>query len=430
MWPYVIKWNEEDDIVHNLSYKGSNRQSAIVTYPITADFRQVLRHRARQLDVPIPSSPGMAGKFLKSDDLLRHVLNSCMSPSEPSELIHKTQPATLALEPQVELGPRFCAGGAVGRARSRNIPSAKLYRISEATVLTLHGQPVVLDAQGQVVEVISSRYAPMIGYYNIDLAQARKLATVGPETALLASCDQNWKRYCHWMVDQVARCGILQDAQVALDRTTILLNYPERTFHQDTFRAFGRHSIPFLGLDNVGALQVKNLYVTSIVGKQLNHPANRGSEWAIQFLRDLFLPAVKIQKKLPRFLYISRRDADHRQVVSENRMIEELGTLGFKCITLTELSVDDQAAYFNSADVIVAPHGAGLSNVVFMRPGTKLVEIHGEQGTSPTFRIIAESLGVKYYSYTARSVGKKRNRADLDVELEILMDRLPSVISD
>ncbi|MBD1921548.1 glycosyltransferase family 61 protein [Microcoleus sp. FACHB-831] len=54
-------------------------------------------------------------------------------------------------------------------------------------------------------------------------------------------------------------------------------------------------------------------------------------------------------------------------------MINFLKKFGFEQVTLESLSVSDQAALFSSAQVVIAPHGAGLSNVVFCNRGTKVI---------------------------------------------------------
>ena len=39
------------------------------------------------------------------------------------------------------------------------------------------------------------------------------------------------------------------------------------------------------------------------------------------------------------------------------------------------MSVAEQVELFVYADVVVAPHGAGLTNLLFCREGTRIVEI-------------------------------------------------------
>ena len=52
---------------------------------------------------------------------------------------------------------------------------------------------------------------------------------------------------------------------------------------------------------------------------------------------------------------------------------------------------------FYHADVIMAPHGAGLSNIMFSQPGATVIEVHCRgKKTSLCFRHMSLHLGMRY----------------------------------
>ena len=57
------------------------------------------------------------------------------------------------------------------------------------------------------------------------------------------------------------------------------------------------------------------------------------------------------------------------------------------CLTVrsTEWSVSDQIHFFQNAELIVAPHGAGLSNIVFANPECRIIEINQSNYFNPCF---------------------------------------------
>jgi capsular polysaccharide biosynthesis protein len=61
------------------------------------------------------------------------------------------------------------------------------------------------------------------------------------------------------------------------------------------------------------------------------------------------------------------------------------------------LSLAEQAQCFNNASVIFAPHGAGLTNIVFCKPGTKVVEFYGAH-IAPCYWAISTIMGLEYYT--------------------------------
>lgn len=93
-------------------------------------------------------------------------------------------------------------------------------------------------------------------------------------------------------------------------------------------------------------------------------------------------------------VFISRRKALGRRIINETELIESLEPLGFKTYLLEEMSYEDQVKLFAGANVIVSPHGAGLTNILFGKNLT-ILELFGAYiGTE--FANLARSLNFKY----------------------------------
>ncbi len=73
-------------------------------------------------------------------------------------------------------------------------------------------------------------------------------------------------------------------------------------------------------------------------------------------------------------IYISRNDARLRRVLNEKRFWPRLELQGFERAVLGDLPIAQQVALFKSAEIVVAPHGAGLAHIAWCKPGTKIVE--------------------------------------------------------
>lgn len=73
-------------------------------------------------------------------------------------------------------------------------------------------------------------------------------------------------------------------------------------------------------------------------------------------------------------LYVSRGLAS-RSPGNEAQLEEALIRRGFTAVHPRFMPVAVQAGLFASAEMIVSPHGAGLTNILFTRPGTALIEM-------------------------------------------------------
>jgi capsular polysaccharide biosynthesis protein len=116
----------------------------------------------------------------------------------------------------------------------------------------------------------------------------------------------------------------------------------------------------------------------------------RPPRWLIEFVRGLAPLSHAVGHKR---IFITRHGyADH----DEAEEIERL--LGFiiPVIDTSGMSFQKQVETFAAADLVVAPHGSGLTNIVFCRPGTKVVEIVPPKYTTNVFAQIAYATGCFY----------------------------------
>ena len=73
-------------------------------------------------------------------------------------------------------------------------------------------------------------------------------------------------------------------------------------------------------------------------------------------------------------IYLSRRQASKRKIINEEAVIEVLKAFGFYILETEDLSLDDQISIMLHADIFVSAHGAGLTNMIFCKEGTKIFE--------------------------------------------------------
>jgi hypothetical protein len=103
-----------------------------------------------------------------------------------------------------------------------------------------------------------------------------------------------------------------------------------------------------------------------------------GLSEAVPSARRVFSAAYRDQppaKGLGPRLYISRRGTKLRQIVNEDEMIAELKRLDFQVLESKWNNHPEQLAAFADAEMIVGVHGAGMSNIIFSEPGTKVLEM-------------------------------------------------------
>lgn len=85
--------------------------------------------------------------------------------------------------------------------------------------------------------------------------------------------------------------------------------------------------------------------------------------------------------------------------------MESLSKLGFEIIQNERYSLREQAQIFHNAECIIGAHGAGLANLVFCKPKTKVIElIHDEfkQGVT-SYASLSELFSLEYYLHVSKA---------------------------
>jgi len=142
----------------------------------------------------------------------------------------------------------------------------------------------------------------------------------------------------------------------------------------------------------------------TVVWRRMNAPIHESDGWAVFYpprvvlrhLRDVFFKALKMTLHKPveqagqppavfHVVYVSRANAGVRKVSSEKKLLRLLdqvmseavanATIAKALITVDygNTTLRKQAEVFAKADIVLGPHGAGLTNILFCKPQTHIV---------------------------------------------------------
>jgi capsular polysaccharide biosynthesis protein len=128
---------------------------------------------------------------------------------------------------------------------------------------------------------------------------------------------------------------------------------------------------------------------------------------------------------------VSREGESRRRVTNEAEVIDLVCGFGFEVVRPGEMTVGAQADLFSQADMVIGPHGGGLTNMMFCAPGTTIIEL-----ISPVFQVLcywtlASSAGLHYelhFGLGPRASKETQPRYsqwhDIDVDCDLLAQRL------
>lgn len=142
---------------------------------------------------------------------------------------------------------------------------------------------------------------------------------------------------------------------------------------------------------------------------------------AFMFTRNLFINNRYFNKpKNNRRIYIQRGNVIGRNVINEIQVIELLNSYGFASVAMDGKTIKEQAELFSQSAAIVAPHGAALTNLLFIQPGVKVIELMPYGYVHDCFYVLASHGEANYFCLQGKNINQRNyDTRKLDIYIDI-----------
>ena len=195
-----------------------------------------------------------------------------------------------------------------------------------------------------------------------------------------------WMGYYHWLIDVLPKLCMLQE-EFGRDLSGAPLCYPR------WFPALEDESLSLLGLSEnrvIDTAKIGGVSADTVLGCRL--PGWYEIPEGAGLLRDRLVPCGV--SGVSRRIYISR--GGRRRVSNEAEIRDFLACMGFMIVEDRPRSLREQISLFHAAEVVVAPHGAALANLLWCRPGSLVLELANESYYPPFYRNLAAYCGLRH----------------------------------
>ena len=183
----------------------------------------------------------------------------------------------------------------------------------------------------------------------------------GPWTSIVSRWDYN---YYHWFLDALPRLGLLPNFP---SNTQILARGPAT--------AYQRATLAWLGItDRVHFVEKNHYRVEDYYYSGFTGMTGCLNPWNIRHLRALFLSHGTTNLSSPEKFYLVRKGKT-RGIKNEEEVQEFFRNRNWAIVDTEAMGVTDQIALFSRAKQICSLHGAGLTNLLWSSPGTRVLEL-------------------------------------------------------
>lgn len=164
-----------------------------------------------------------------------------------------------------------------------------------------------------------------------------------------------------------------------------------------------------------------DLYFFSDQSELRMHPLHMCHPKSRHLLEDL-LAGVKVAPSASSKLYISRQDAGLRRITNEVQLVDLLAQRGYRIVKLSELNLHEQISAVAGAERIVAPHGMGLTHLVFGNNPAQVLELFHPTIGSDSYAFLAKAKNHAYDFLIGTDAAD--NKAGYSIDAGLLLDRL------
>lgn len=231
--------------------------------------------------------------------------------------------------------------------------------------------------------------------------EARERLSVPPATRLagrtLAIHSFGHDNFHHWLLDSLPSFGEAVAAgfdPASFDRVVLHNNRPRYLVE----------SLRLLGLDPSKILVQSpetHFICDELVAPSYSEPGRLPERFdytpeGLRFVRELFFSGNVASPVRSDRIVVSREKAKTRRVTDGEVFHATLGKAGFAKVCLEDYTVQQQAALFRQAKVVVMPTGGGIANMAFCEPGARVIELF-DPAYLPTFSLtLTTTLGLDW----------------------------------
>lgn len=246
--------------------------------------------------------------------------------------------------------------------------------------------------------------------------------------------DEWSKNYCHWLWEALSKLIVI--TQNFPPKTDLILvlpsSYKKIDFVMKSLAAFGFNDSNIKFVPKKSQLRVGDLTFIPCMGI-----ATEGYYDFLKFseVRQTLLAHYqeKLKTNFGARIYISRSDPKKntaRKVANETELTAMLAKYGFKTVYMENFSFLEQVSISNFAEFIVAPHGAGITNVMFARAKSHLIEMVSSEYGKTCFAHMCDKMNIAYDRIECPAInnGKVSVLQDITVDVANLEKKLTEIL--
>ncbi|MFT7160299.1 MAG: hypothetical protein ACI9GZ_001472 [Bacteroidia bacterium] len=306
-----------------------------------------------------------------------------------------------------------------------------------AVGLTLEGQ-IILDTAMDLPNVLHKCSPRLLMNYD------SKKTSYELEWCLSAVhifCNAHYVNYFHWVCDSLLLIeGLRAFEKKTNQKIKLIVNDHLTSFQTDLLTYLDFKAEDLITWKEEDKVLVKNLLVVKSrrTGTNMDEIV---SPQGVRWLRESLVRSLKNRKPLyGKRIFLSRQETTCRRIVNFDQIEPILKRYEFEIVNPDKLSIADQVNLFTNMEILCAPHGAGLTNIIFSEH-LKILEFIGNVDVPDDFQwycayySMSQAIGHQYSFLIGETIpllkaGKTKQIYDLKMNVKQVDQILEAIINE
>jgi capsular polysaccharide biosynthesis protein len=253
---------------------------------------------------------------------------------------------------------------------------------------------------------------------------ATRLVPSAADGTVIIGCNTGYANYFHWITQTLPAIDYAVNRIGQAPRISVALP-PLEAWQEDSLRLLDLATVRRITIsDKTRQYAFHRAEYSEFLngGSAFSQSATTRATFA-RLRKAVERPTAVNQK-----IYVTRTDMTTLRMRNEAAIIEDVRKRGFEVIAPGILPLADQISLFRGASLVVGPHGADLTNIVFCEPETVVYELVPAHYANPCFCNLAMICGLRYWADAFASEGEgPPNLRDWETDTAFVIERLDEI---
>ena len=295
-----------------------------------------------------------------------------------------------------------------------NFSQSQVFAIEDSIIVS--SPPIIIPQQGKyLIEHLDynkvnkynvAKSYSFQGIMSLVKSSPRKKTVINNKDVLLLDFMKA-TTFFHWVMDGLTKVALFMELFPESKEFQVICPISRLSWQLESLEALGLSREQLLFVDQ-NPFFMERLWIADYVRENPQfYPNDIVDILSKKIFKNVIANSTSIET--PPLIYIKRKLASGRAIVNEQELIQSLKKFGFVDYYLEDMNFYKQVQLFYNAKVVIAPHGAGLTNLIFSKSNTKILELFGDY-LNPVFYKMSSAKGMDYFLFKGKDADCKDSR--------------------